>query len=112
MEKFKKIMDSFLNETENGFRTYLEKHRKNHLINREDYKGIITEISAIKDKYPKVQEYLEDKTIIDMTDEEKEAVLKIIDLQDDIAIIEELESFKLGFKEAYIFFEEMNMLNI
>ena len=39
-------------------------------------------------------------------------ILKIIDLEDDLVILEIKESFKLGFKEAYIYFEEMGMLNI
>lgn len=112
MDEYKKLLNSFLNETENGFRIYLEKHREEHLVNRKDYSNISKKISKIKTEYPKAQEFLENKTILDMTDNEKDAVLQIIDLQDDRTILEELECFKLGFKEAYIFFEEMGMLNV
>ena len=47
-----------------------------------------------------------------MTNEEKKAVLKIIDIQEKIKIIELKEAFKLGGKEAYILAEEMDMISI
>ncbi len=112
MENLKKVMDSFFNYEGNGFREYFYTRIKDNLRDREDYANTRQKISKIKDEFPKVQDYLENKIILDMTDDEKDAVLKIISLEDDLRIIEEMESFKLGFREAYIFFEEQGMLNI
>lgn len=64
------------------------------------------------EEYPKARTFLEDEKIIDMTNEEKKAVLKIIDIQEKIKIIELKEAFKLGGKEAYILAEEMDMISI
>ena len=41
-----------------------------------------------------------------------EAFYDLISLHDRIHILELREAFKMGAKEAYIFFEEQNMLNI
>ena len=112
MENIKKVMDSFFNYEGNGFREYFFSRIKDNLKNREDYYNIKKKISEIKDEFPKVQNYLESRIILDMTDDEKDAVLQLIDLEDNLRIMEEMEAFKLGFKEAYIFFEEQDMLNI
>lgn len=45
-------------------------------------------------------------------DDEKDAILRILEIDEEIEKIEMKEFFKLGFKEAYIFFEEQEMLNI
>ena len=105
-------MESFLNYEGNGIRNYFEHQLQKILYKREDYKKISIEISKIKKQYPNVQDYLENENIISLSDEEKNAILKIFHLQDDLRILEELELFKLGFKEAYIFFEVQDMLNI
>ena len=112
MENIKKVMDSFFNYEGNGFREYFYTRVKDNLNNREDYANTRKKISETKNEFPKVQDYSENKTILDMTDDEKDAVLRIISLEDDLRIIEEMEAFKLGFREAYIFFKEQGMLNI
>lgn len=112
MGNIKRVMDSFFNYEGNGFREYFQNQLKKNLLHREDYINIRNKISVIKKEFPKVQEYLENRTILDMTDKEKLAVLQVIDLENNIIILEELEAFKLGFKEAYIYFEEQEMLNI
>lgn len=40
------------------------------------------------------------------------AILEIFELLGELDVIELKESFKLGFKEAYIYFNSMNMLKI
>lgn len=112
MENVKKVMDSFFNYEGNGFREYFYSRIKDNLANREDYAGIKDKVVKIKNEFSKVTEYLENKKILDMTDDEKDAVLRIIEFEDDLRVMEEMEAFKLGFREAYIFFEEQGMLNI
>ena len=83
-------LNSFFNEYQDNFMEYFETHKFKKLQNRKDFKEISNEIVELKNKYPNVQAYLED----------------------DLVTLEIKESFKLGFKGAYIYFEEMSMLNI
>lgn len=105
-------LNSFFNEYQDNFMEYFETHKNKKLQNRDDFKEISNEIVELKNKYPNVQAYLEDEQIVDLSEKEREIVLKIIDLEDDLVTLEIKESFKLGIKEAYIYFEEMGMLNI
>ena len=105
-------LNSFFNEYQDNFMEYFETHKSKKLQNRKDFKEISNEIVELNNKYPNVQAYLEDEQIVDLSEKEREIVLKIIDLEDDLVTLEIKESFKLGFKEAYIYFEEMGMLNI
>lgn len=109
MEKF---MNSFINEFSNDFLKYFDNYRIKKLMNREDYKELRDRKRTIIAEYPKARSFLEDEKIMDMTDEEKKAVLLIIDIEEKIKITELKEAFKLGGKEAYILAEEMDMLNI
>ena len=66
--------------------------------------------SKIYDKYPSVRELFEDEIAKGYTIEEQKAIEEIFRINDYRDIIERKECFKLGFKEAYIFFEEQEML--
>lgn len=105
-------INSFFNEYTDNFMEYFEEHKKKALENREDYKKISNKILELESKYSNIQLYLENDEIVDLNEKERKAVLEIIDLQDDITVLEIKEAFKLGVKEAYIYFEEMGMLNI
>ena len=109
MERF---MNSFINEYSDDFLAFFDNHRTKKLMNREDYKNLRDKKRKIMEEYPKARTFLEDEKIIDMTEEEKKAVLEIIDIQEKIKIIELKEAFKLGGKEAYILAEEMDMIRI
>ena len=54
---------------------------------------------------------LEDKENVNLTCEDVKKLNEILSLERELNIIELKESFKLGFKEAYIYFESMNMLS-
>lgn len=107
-----KLMNSFMNECGDSFMQYFEKHRYKKLVNREDYKELNDKKQLIFEEFPKVRTFLEDKLITELTDDEKDAILRILEIDEEIEKIEMKEFFKLGFKEAYIFFEEQEMLNI
>ena len=77
-----------------------------------EYKKINKAICEIKNKYPNVVTLLEDGEKTKLNDEEENAIIEILKLQEEINMIELKESFKLGFKEAYIYFESMDMLKI
>lgn len=107
-----KVLNSFMNEHKFVFNEYFNKHIKEKLTNREDYKEIIDKIHAVYDKYPNVREFIEDEKPMNFGQEETDAFIELFNLYDSLKIIELLEAFKLGGKEAYIFFEEQGMLNI
>ena len=102
----------FFDEYTDNFMEYFEEHKMKTLKDREDYEKISNKILELENKYPNTQLYLEDDEIVNLNEKERKVVLEIIDLQDDITILEIKESFKLGIKEAYIYFKEMGMLNI
>ena len=107
-----KVLNSFINEHKFVFNEYFNKHVKDKLQDREDYKAIWDKIHAVYDKYPKVREFIEDEIPMTFGQEETDAFIELFNLYDSLKIIELLEAFKLGGKEAYIFFEEQGMLNI
>lgn len=82
------------------FIDFIEEGKTARLKEREDYQKALLEIEKIKEKYPKVREFLEDDKISDFTKEENEAILKIIKLNNDATSIEVEEVFKLGIKEG------------
>ena len=69
-------------------------------------------IHAIYDTYPNVREFIGDEIPMTFGQAETDAFIELFNLYDSLKIIELLEAFKLGSKEAYIFFEEQGMLNI
>ena len=69
-------------------------------------------IHDLYEKYPNLREFIEDEKPTSFNVEETDAFCEWLGLYDSLKIIELLEAFKLGGKEAYIFFEEQGMLNI
>lgn len=55
---------------------------------------------------------MEEQENVELSEKEANALNEIISLERELNIIELKEAFKLGFKEAYIYFESMDMLNI
>ncbi len=106
------IEKSFLDEYSDDFNEYIDKSRVFKWMNKTEYKKINKEICDIKLKYPRVNAYLEDGKIEQLTKNELKALTQIIGLKHQIDEIEEKEIFKLGMKENYIYFESMDMLNI
>lgn len=107
-----KVMNSFINEYKNAFNEHFNFYVKDKLSNREDNKGIMDKIHDLYEKYPNLREFIEDEKPTSFNVEETDAFCEWLGLYDSLKIIELLEAFKLGGKEAYIFFEEQGMLNI
>ena len=57
-------------------------------------------MSEIKDKYPNIRTFVEDRVFVELDREELKALLQYIDLDDKIKTIEKVETFKLGLKEG------------
>ncbi len=56
-------------------------------------------MKKIKEEYPKVRNFFDANEISEFTKEENTAILKIINLNNDVNSIEVEEVFKLGIKE-------------
>lgn len=91
--------DSFFNNYIADFIDYFERQKSEKLFKRADYKELINKIHEIKIKYPKARAFIEDEEITPLTSEEMKAVLKIIEINNDIDILEVEEAFRLGLKE-------------
>lgn len=106
------LCEGFFNEYSTDFYEYFDKHLVQNVIKKGDYKNIEDEISEIKKKYPNLITLLEDMDNVELTYDDENALNDLLSLQRELDIIELKEAFKLGFKEAYIYFESMDMLNI
>ena len=106
------IAGSFFDNYEEGFLEYLEVHKAQALKDREDYQTLNKKISELKYKYPNVRTFLEEKEPIDLRDDEQYAILNVLDYENELDVIELKESFKLGFKEALIYLNNMGMLKL
>ena len=107
-----KLDEGFFDQYTDDFADYFENQRVMRIMLGSEYKKINKAICEIKNKYPNVVTLLEDGENVKLNDEEEKAIIEILNLQEEINMIELKESFKLGFKEAYIYFKSMDMLKI
>ena len=107
----KKILSNYKttdNKNENGFfykyidsiLQFIEDNRFSIWRKRKDYKKVKNKMSEIKDKYPNIRTFVEDRVFVELDREELKALLQYIDLDDKIKTIEKVETFKLGLKEG------------
>ena len=108
----KKVLNSFMNEHKDTFNELFNYHIKNKVYSREDYITIINKIHAIYDKYPNIKKIIEDNIYTALNSQEIAALCEVYNLFNQLHKIELLEAYKVGCKDAYIFFEEQDMLNI
>lgn len=109
MEKFD---EGFLDTYSDDFFEYFDKHKILNLSNKKEYREINQEICNLKERYPNVIKFLEEKENVELSKEEQIAILEIFELLGELDVIELKESFKLGLKEAFIYFKSMNMLKV
>ena len=106
------MVNNFFDTYEDGFLEYLETHKTQALKDRKDYQELNKNISELKYKYPNVRTFLEEKEPIDLREDEQYAMLNVINYEIELDIIELKECFKLGFKEALIYLNNMGMLKL
>ena len=111
----KQLQESFFNKYSDDFLGFIQDYTKNKLENREDYKSVKEKLKKIKDDNPKLRlldDTIEDNATLELNYLEKNNLIKMMMLDDELHEIEKKEIFKLGFKEALIFFNEMGLLNL
>lgn len=107
-----KILNSFMNECSTDFIEYFERHMYKNVVNREDYKILSEKRHNLLEEFPRVRNFVEDHEVEQLSLAELKVLIELKAIDDEIDTIEHKEAFKLGAKEAYIFYEEMGMLNI
>ena len=90
-----KLDEGFFDQYTDDFADYFENQRVMRIMLGSEYKKINKAICEIKNKYPNVVTLLEDGEKTKLNDEEENAIIEILKLQ-----------------EAYIYFEYMDMLKI
>ena len=111
----KQLQESFFNKYSDDFLGFIQDYTKNKLENREDYKSVEEKLKKIKDDNPKLRlldDTIEDNATLELNYLEKNNLIKMMMLDDELQEIEKKEIFKLGFKEALIFFNEMGLLDL
>lgn len=107
-----KVLDSFMNDTNNLFSELIGKRIKKNLYNREDFLELKTKRNKIYEEFPGIRNFIEDGEPMNFEKKETEAFYQLVTISEAMKTLEIKEVFKLGAKEAYIFFEEQDMLNI
>ena len=99
---FIKVDDSnnIVEKNMNELADYIETEKIKRLKNIKKYVELNSKIGKLKEKYPKVCEFIESKKIDNFTREEIKAISEIIELDSSMRSIIEDESFKLGIKEG------------
>lgn len=92
--------DSIILQNINEISDYFEEQKYRNLKKNKEYDKIRHKIEEIKNKYPRVREFFEDDKIEQLTKKEMKAILDITELQDDRAMYEEEEMFKIGLREG------------
>lgn len=101
-KKMKDYTTSFINDYNDDFNDFMEDFKIKVLYKDKRYDEIRKEINNLKNKYPKVLDYLENNKITEFTTEEKKVILEIIKLEDMRNAIEVKEAFALGIREKSI----------
>lgn len=79
---------------------YIQTEVTKRLKQQEKYRKLISRRNEIKNKYPKVLEFIEDKKTNNLNKEEMEGILEIIEIDDDIVALQQIEIFKIGVKNG------------
>lgn len=106
------LIGNFFDDFADDFLEYLEVNRTDALKERKDYKKSNKKIKEIKCKYPNVRTFIEEKEPVKLSDDEQYELLNILSEQENLETIELKEAFKLGFKEAIVYLNSMQMLKL
>lgn len=79
----------------------IEEQKNKKLKEREDYRQELEKLESIKEKYPKLQNFIEEREVTtELSIEELKALIEATDIQNNMNAIEQEEILKLGIKEG------------
>lgn len=105
-EKEVLVGKGFFNEYCDEFLEYIDKWKRRNLYKLEEYKILEDEEKKLKEKYPNVRTFFEEKEITDFDSDELKAILDILDIREQKDILEQKLCFKLGIMEEKVFLSE------
>ena len=100
-EHLMKDQQNFLEMYRDAFIDYFENFKKEDLHKRNEYNEILEEIREIKQKYPRVREFIEDDKWQDLSAEEQKAYWEFKGLDETLVILETESAFRLGVKSEF-----------
>lgn len=112
MELETEFEQNFFDMYSDDFLDFFERHKSKKILNTSYYIRLKDEITRIKKENPKVTAFLEDNEITELSKEDGQAIFDILKIMEEMDTLDLKEAFKLGGKEAYIYFEGMDMLKI
>ena len=99
-DELNKSDDTFFSNNSDGFTEYIEDIRFNKIFKNKEYQKLKNEISAYKEKYPRLETFFEDNIYIEnITEEEQKAIYEVRSIIEKMFMFEEKEMFKMGMKE-------------
>lgn len=107
---FNDCVSSFCEMEDDIFSEYISNVEVELRKNNKEYKNMLNEISTLMNKYPKLRDIYENDEATDLSKEECEALIKILNNQLELKIIGYKEMFYKGNAEAYFYFKKMRIL--
>ena len=90
---------TFYSEYSLEFEEYLDSFLVKLQSKMSKYRNILLEIEGLKEQYPNLRIFLENRENISLNEDERNALLRILDLQDEQKIYEYKELFFRGASE-------------
>ena len=79
---------------------FFEDEKQKRLKTNQEYQKVNQDIENIKDKYPKVKDFMQNEKIDNLSKEELKAILEIIEMYENRAMYEANEMLKIGLREG------------
>lgn len=76
----------------------------------DNYKELKKQLSSELEKYPNVELLLHEKEKVVLSEEEIASLIRILDIEDSIRMLEEKELFFKGGREIYLYLKKMDLL--
>lgn len=92
--------EGYLDFCIDDFVEYFNDYVNQVLKHTEKYKEVYDEIHELKNNFPKVTAFLENKKKQNLSQKEKDVIEQIFGLEDILHTYEILEAYKLGLKEG------------
>lgn len=97
-----KLIEGYLDYCIDNFTEYFDEYVEKVLKKNKKYKKVEDEIHKLKDEYPNVTAFIENKKKPNLTQKDKEAIDKLFRLEGILKNHEILEAYKLGLKEGAV----------
>lgn len=98
-----KTNNTFFDYADDDLNEYIEDYRFKYMKENPDYLKLKAERKKISEKYPNVLKLYEDFEPVMLTKEETKGLIKLIEIEMDIEVLENKMCFELGIREVLNF---------